>query len=182
WVSPLMTFVLKTEGRPEDISQPATEALQRADPDLPAFAVASMEKVVATELAPRRTFALLLSLFGLQALVLAAIGIYGVVSFAVTQRVQEIGIRLSLGGAGPGVLRMLWSQGIRLGLAGALMGFPAAVAVSRILRTTLFEIQPLDLYVYSAVAALVLFVISIASLLPALRAMRVGPAVSMKAV
>jgi putative ABC transport system permease protein len=171
-----MTFVLKTSGSPEAMALPATEALQEVDPDLPVYAVASMEDVVADTVAQRRTLMLLLSLFAVQAIVLACIGVYGVIAYATRQRRREIGIRLALGAERGSVIGMIVRQGTSLGVVGVGVGLLGAVAATRALQGFLFEVGHLDSAVFTAMGLSWLVLAGLAALLPARSGAQVQPA------
>jgi ABC-type antimicrobial peptide transport system permease subunit len=134
-----------------------------------------MTDVVAETLVPRRFNVLLLSAFAALALVLAAVGIYGVVSYSVVQRTREIGIRVALGARRADVLRLVTGEGLRLAAVGVGAGLLAAAAAARVLTTLLFEVQPTDALTYLAAAAFLVLVAAAASLLPAWRATRMAP-------
>jgi predicted permease len=176
-----MTFVLRTAGSPESVVPRATAALQSVDPDLPVYAVATMDDVIGETLAQRRTLLVLLSLFAAQALFLAAIGVYGVIAYATRQRSREIGIRMALGATRRTVLGLVMGHGVRLGLLGAGVGFAVAAGVTRFLRSFLYEAEPFDPAVFTAMAALAVGIAALAALLPARRATRVDPAEVLRA-
>ena len=170
-----MTFVLKTVNQPEPVAQAATEALQSVDRDLPTSAIASLERVVAETVAQRRLLMLLLAIFAAVSLFLAAIGVYGVITYTVRQRDREIGIRMAMGARRGSVLRIVLRDGLRLGLAGVLSGLAAAAVLTKALNSVLFEIGRWDPFVYGAVATITLAVVLVATLVPAHRATRVDP-------
>jgi predicted permease len=175
-----VTFVLKTTGEPESLAKPATGALQRADPDLPAFSIASMAEVVRESRRHTRTLLVLFGFFGFTTLALASLGVFGVVSFSVTRRAREMGVRVALGSGNPGILRLLLGEGIRLGGSGAAIGLLCAVALSHFMRTVLFEVGPLDVWVFAGSMAVLLFTVAVSSLYPALRATRLDPVEAIK--
>jgi len=122
----------------------------------------------------------LLGLFAMLALVLSAIGIYGVISYSVAQRVQEIGIRMALGAQPQQVFRLVTGQGLRLALAGAVLGIAASAALTRVLRSFLYEVSPLDPLTYGTVVLLLVGVGLVASYVPARRATGVDPLVALR--
>jgi ABC-type antimicrobial peptide transport system permease subunit len=176
-----VTFVLKTHGPPETLAEAAVAALQSADPDLPAFAVASMDEVVAEAYRQHRMLLILFGFFGLSTLGLSGLGIFGVVSFAVTRRTREIGIRVAMGSGSQRVMGLLLSEGLKLGFWGVVVGLLGAVGLSRFLRPSLYEVGSLDPWVFGASAGFLLLLVTISSLVPALGAMRVDPVSAIKA-
>lgn len=171
-----MTFVLKTTGPPAAVAQRATEALQEVDRDLPVYGVASMDAVIADTVAQRRTLMLLLSLFAVQAMVLAAIGVYGVIGYATRQRRREIGIRLALGAERVRVIGMIVRQAAALGVAGVGVGLLGAAGTTRALQGFLFEVGRLDPSIFVGMALLWLGLAGLAALVPARGGARVHPA------
>jgi predicted permease len=157
----------------------APNALRRSvrsiDPSLPLFAVQTLDQVVAISTDSRRFNMLLLSLLAATGLALAAVGIYGVVVYFVTQRTAEIGLRLALGATAGNVIRMVLRQATFLAIAGIGGGVVAAIAGTRVLKSLLFEISPTDPPTYLAGAIILLMVAVVASMLPALRATRIDP-------
>jgi putative ABC transport system permease protein len=151
------------------------EAVRAVDPGLEAAGVRPMAEVVAETVAQPRFNVLLLSAFASLALVLAAVGIYGVVSYSVVQRTREIGIRMALGATPGHVLRLVTGEGLRLAVAGVAVGLAGAAAATRVLTTLLFEVRPTDLATYVGAAAVLVLIAIVASALPALRATRVAP-------
>jgi putative ABC transport system permease protein len=176
-----MTFVIETTGRPEDITRSAVAAINTIDPTLPVFAQISMDEVVAATVAERKLVMVLLSLFAGLAIVLAAIGIYGVISQAVTQRTREIGIRMALGAESNSVMRLVLREGLRLALVGVVLGAGVASVTSRVLSSMLYTVGGLDPLVFGAVAVVAISVAGVATLIPAVRATRVDPLLTMKA-
>jgi putative ABC transport system permease protein len=135
----------------------------------------SAEDVAATTIAPTRIGALVLSAFGALALLLAAVGLYGVVAYSVSRRTHEVGIRMALGAERWQVLRMILGHGGRLALAGITLGALAAVAVGRVLDSMLYGVSGLDPFAYAAAAGLLLLVALLANLVPAVTASRLDP-------
>ena len=176
-----MTFVIETTGRPEDITRSAVAAINTLDPTLPVFAQISMEEVVAATVAERKLVMVLLSLFAGLAIVLAAIGIYGVLSQAVTQRTREIGIRMALGAESASVMKLILREGLRLAFIGVVIGAGVASVSSRVLSSMLYSVGGLDPLVFAAVALVAVTVAGVATMIPAVRATRVDPLLTMKA-
>jgi len=154
--------------------------LQDLDTDVPMSAVRSMDQVSANAVAQPRLYLVLIASFAGTAMLLAAIGLYGVLAYAVGQRTREIGIRLALGARRGEVLRMVMIQAGQLSIAGVVIGLGAAVLASRLLRAQLFEITPTDTVTYVAVGAGLLIVALVASWIPARRAARIDPLVALR--
>ncbi|HEY4762759.1 MAG TPA: ABC transporter permease [Candidatus Sulfotelmatobacter sp.] len=155
-------------------------AAQSFDPDLPVYDVRTLESFVAENVAPRRLSVLLLSLFAGLALALATVGIYGVMSYSVTQRHREIGIRMALGAQTGDVLTLVVRQGTWLAAAGVGIGLIAALAATRLIARLLFGIQPSDPLTFITVALLLSMVALVASYIPARRAARIDPMVALR--
>jgi predicted permease len=150
------------------------------DKDLPVTDIAAMPEIVDASVAQPRFHTLLLVLFGALALILAAVGIYGVISYSVIQRTHEIGIRMSLGAQPDQVLRLVMGQGAKLALAGIVIGSAAALALTRLMRSLLFEVSPADPLTFAGIAAMLVAVALAACYLPARRAMRVDPMTALR--
>jgi putative ABC transport system permease protein len=139
-----------------------------------------MDQVVSGSLKDWRFHAVLLGIFAALALVIAAIGVYGVISYSIAQRTHEIGIRLALGAQRRDVLRLVVSQGARLALAGIAVGVLAAIGLTRLMASLLYGVTPTDPVTFIAVAILLLIVALVACYIPARRAMRVDPMVALR--
>jgi ABC-type antimicrobial peptide transport system permease subunit len=175
----MMIFV-RTTADPIALAPSVRAAIKEAAPRTPVFDVQTMESRVATASAQARFSAILLVLFAAIALSLAIMGIYGVMSFAVAQRTREIGIRMALGAGRKRVLGLVVREGALLAGAGVLFGLVAALALTRVLRSMLFEITPSDPWTYVAMVAVLAAAALIASLLPARRAAGVDPVVALR--
>jgi ABC-type antimicrobial peptide transport system permease subunit len=154
--------------------------IQAVDKDIPVIDVRSMDDVLDREVVQRRAQMLLLSIFAASALLLASIGIYGVLAYLVSQRTQEIGIRMALGASARDVLFTVAGQGLVLSIVGVVLGIAAALALSRVVSSLLFGVSPSDPPTFAAVAALLLGVAAVASYVPARRAMRIDPMLSLR--
>jgi putative ABC transport system permease protein len=165
--------------RGRDGKAPAAAELRAAiasvDPELPLTSIQEMEEVVARSLGRPRVTLFLMSLFGAVALALAAIGLYGVVAFSVSQRVREIGLRMALGASSTDVSRLVLREGLKLALAGVVLGVVGTLFAARFLESLLYEVEPRDPLTLAAIAALLVVVALVASYLPARRASRIDP-------
>jgi ABC-type antimicrobial peptide transport system permease subunit len=175
-----MSFIVRTDGPPERLGTAVTRAIREAEPDQPVFGIMPMERVLTNASAERRFSLLLLTLFAGIALLLSAIGIYGVMAYTTTQRRHEIGIRVALGAGSSDVLGLVVGQGMRLVLIGLGLGLVGAWALSRVLSSQLYDVSSRDPLTYAAVAALLGIVALAATYLPARRALRVDPMISLR--
>jgi len=178
--APAMAVILRAAGDPDGLA-PAVRTLVRAvDIDQPVFDVRTLEAMREKSQAPQRLATSLLGSFALVAMLLAAIGIYGVIAYSVGQRTREFGIRISLGERPLGVLRLVVRQGLVLATAGILVGLAGAFAITRLLTKLLFGVKPTDPLTFVGVTALFAAVAVLASVLPALRATRVDPVIALR--
>jgi putative ABC transport system permease protein len=175
-----MWVVARSEGDPAQISSAARQAVREVDPGLPAYSLSPLENIVTESVAERRFSMLLLGLFAMIALFLAAVGLYGVVAYTVSQRTQEIGVRLAIGAQRSDVLGLVVGGGLKLALAGVAIGLVAAMALARLLEKMLFEVSPSDPASYLATSLVLLAVAAIACYIPARRATRVDPIVALR--
>ncbi len=165
----------RTDGNPASLAPLARQTVREIDPALPAFSIAPLLDTVSESVGQRRFSLLLLAAFAAIALVLASVGIYGVVAYAVSQRTQEIGVRMAIGAERGDVLRLIVGGGMKLALAGVGIGVAAALALSRYIATMLFETEPFDPVSYGATIAVLLAVALAACYVPARRAMNLDP-------
>ena len=172
---PFQTFALRTEGPPSSLAAAAREQVRAVDPNLPLANIRTMREVAADSVSSRRAGMLLLSVFGVLALVLAAAGIYGVMSHLVALRTSEIGIRMTLGAEPASVMRLVLREGLWQAALGLVLGIAGAVLTMRTFRTLLYEVHPADPLTIVAVAALLLATAAAACIVPARRAMSVDP-------
>jgi putative ABC transport system permease protein len=175
-----MTVVVKAHGDPTSLAAPVGAAIRGLDPDLAVADVRTMEEVVAASMATPRFTGVLLGTFAALALLLSAVGIYGLLSFVVSRRTREIGIRVAVGADGGRVLRMILRGGLSLALLGVAIGSVAAIALTRVLAGLLHGVTPQDPATFAAAAAALVAVAFAASAIPAWRATRVDPVVALK--
>lgn len=178
-LSRTFSFVMATDGEAGAVLGAARRVLREADPELPAR-LGTMEERIATSVATRRFNLLLFGSFAITALLLALMGIYGVISYNVAQRTREFGIRLALGAEAGAVLRGVLRQGVLLTTAGLVLGAAAAALATRLLASLLYGVGTTDPLTFAGVAALLLAVALTASAIPALRATRVDPVVALR--
>ena len=171
---------VRTTGDPRRMEQTVRQAFLSADNTQPVFHVRPLEEYVAESLAARRFTLMLLGLFGGLALALAAVGIYGVISYAVSLRTREFGIRLALGAARKDVLQMVLRQGLKLAVSGLVLGIIASVVFTRFLTALLFQVKPADMMTTLAVLLMLAAVALLANYLPAHRASHVDPNVALR--
>jgi putative ABC transport system permease protein len=174
------SFVVRTEGDPLSLIGAIKSQIWSVDPSQPVASVATMEQVVANSVAAHRFNMLLIGIFAAVALALAGVGIYGVISYTVSQRTHEIGIRLALGAQGSNVLRLVVGQGMVLALAGVGLGLAAAAGLTRLMSSLLFGVSPTDAPTFAVVAVLLTAVALFACAVPALRATKVDPMVALR--
>ena len=180
WADPYAGIVLKTAGDPASFAGAIREAVREVDPSQAVHDLKPMEGMISASLAPRRFVVTLLGFFAGTALLLAAIGLYGVVSYSVEQRTPEIGIRLALGAQRTEVLGLVVWHGLRLTLAGLATGLIAALAVTQMLSSQLFGVRPFDPLTFGATAVALILAALMASYFPAYRATRVDPVIALR--
>jgi putative ABC transport system permease protein len=179
-LAPLMDIVVRTQRQPESVHQSARSRIHDIDPELPLTNVRTLEGYVYDNAAQPRLNAALLVVFAGVALLIAAIGVYGVLAYSVTQRTREIGLRMALGAQPSGVLWWIAGQGMLVAIGGIGAGLAGAIALSRVLGALLYEIEPRDPLTFTAVAVLLSAVALTACLAPARRASRIDPIVALR--
>ncbi|MFN2531307.1 MAG: ABC transporter permease [Pyrinomonadaceae bacterium] len=179
-VYPGMTFVIRTRTNPLDLAPAARNVIHNLDPDQPIGAVRTMENLLARSVSSSRFSATLLGVFAIVALVMAAVGIYGVMSYSVLQRTHEIGVRMALGAQQSSVFKLVIRQGIVLGAIGVALGLLASFALTRVIETLLFEVPATDKNTFAGVAVILFVVTVIACYIPARRATRVDPLIALR--
>jgi putative ABC transport system permease protein len=177
-----MNLVVRTAANPESLAAAVRREVQAMDREIPLYSVMTMEKLISNSPATfmRRYPAYLLGIFAGVALLLAVVGIYGVISYSVSQRTHEIAIRIALGAQQSDVLKMILKQGMFLALLGILLGLAGALVLTRLLSSMLFNVSASDPVTYAGVAALLLLVALLACYVPARRAMRVDPMMALR--
>ena len=180
FVEGTMTLVLRTNADPNSMIAAVRGEVQKLDADLAVFNVKSMQELVGGSLAQPRFRTLLLAVFAGVALVLAAIGLYGVIAYAVTQRTNELGVRMALGAQKGDVLKLVVGQGGRLALLGISIGLVLALGLMRIISQLLFGVNASDPLTFAATAVVILAIALAASYVPALRAIQVDPVIALR--
>ena len=175
-----VAIVVRTGPSPLSLSQSLEEAVHAADPDLPTGHIQSMEQILSASLAFNKFLMTLMSVFAGLALVLAAVGIYGVMAYSVSQRTHEIGIRMALGARPGEILRMIIGQGMLITLCGLVLGLGGALAATRLLSDALFGVKPTDPLTFSIGIAVLAAIAFLACFIPARRAATVDPLISLR--
>jgi putative ABC transport system permease protein len=176
-----MAFVIRTTTGETGLIAPARAAVAAVDPNLPLNRVETLAEHVRKSIATPRFYMLLLAVFASVALALAAVGIFGVLSYLVTQRTREIGIRVALGAGRGSVVGLIIRQAVLLAIVGIVIGVGGAVGLSRLLQTMLFELSPTDPLSFVLVSAGLLLVAIVAAWWPARRAVAVDPLTALRA-
>ena len=175
-----MWMVAKTAGEPASMAGAARQAVRDVDSRLPAFSITPLADVIGESVAERRFAMLLLGIFALVALFLAAVGLYGVVAYGVNQRTQEIGLRMAIGAEPGDVLRMVVGGGMKLATIGVVIGIAGALALASLIASMLYGVTAFDPVSYAVTASVLLVVSALACWIPARRAMRVDPLVALR--
>jgi putative ABC transport system permease protein len=180
WFVEEMTFVIRASGERQSFVASLRSELQAVDKELPLHSVATMEQVIAKSVADPRFYTLLLGSFSALALLLAAAGIYSVISYSVTQRTHEIGVRMALGAQSGAILRLVVRQGMSFTLAGLAIGLGGAFALTRVLSGFLYQVSVTDPATFALLSVLLAAVALLACLMPARRAAKVDPLVALR--
>jgi putative ABC transport system permease protein len=176
---PGMNIVLKGENVTR-FTAPMRQAVSSIDPTVPVSGIRTLSEMVGDSIDQPRFFAMLAAAFAVLALTLAAIGIYGVMAYAVSQRTTEIGVRMALGATPSTVFRLVISDGLRIAALGVALGLAGSFLVARSLKTLLFGVGPQDPLTFGLMAGLLVLVAAVASFVPAYRATRVDPVVALR--
>jgi putative ABC transport system permease protein len=177
----LLTYVIRTGMDPVSLTNSVASAVRSLDAELPLADVRTLEAVVDTTLARARTVSVLLTAFALIALVLAGVGVYGVMAYSVSQRTQEIGVRIALGATVQSVFRMVLGDALKLVALGVAAGLLSAALLTRLLASLLFETEPVDPVTFAITALVLMLVAAIASYVPARRGTRIAPTEALRA-
>ncbi len=178
--APKLTLVAKTSSDPRVLAATVRREVSALDRDLPVSNIRFMDEILARSVAQPRVYALLLGIFAGLALILAAIGIYGVMAYSVTLRTHEVGIRMALGAQRMDVLKLIIKQGMVLAIVGLIIGLVISFALTRILASQLYGVSSTDPLTFTAISLLLLLVAFIACYIPALRATRVDPMIAVR--
>jgi predicted permease len=177
---PVVGFVVRTSGRPSSLIAPVKEAIWTVDKDQPIYKIVGVGQLASESLGIRRVSSVLLGAFSALALLLAGLGIYGVMTFSVAQRTHEIGVRMALGAQRDSVLKMIMGYGMRIVIAGMAIGVAGALALSRVVSSLLYGVKGTDGMTFVFTSLLLAFVALVACYVPARRAMRVDPMVALR--
>jgi putative ABC transport system permease protein len=175
-----MSVVLRTAGEPAAMTPSARAVLRALDPTIPFFNVTTADELLAASMGPRRFMMLLITIFASVALVLASVGLFGVMAFLVSQRAREIGIRIALGARPTDVFRSVLGRGVTLAVTGAIAGVAGALWLAPLLESFLFEVNTLDVPTFVSAPIVLVLVALLACYLPARRAMRVDPVIALR--
>jgi putative ABC transport system permease protein len=175
-----LAIILRGQLDPRAISVQVREQIQSIDSQLPVFQAETLDEVLSTSLSVRRFSMEMVAIFAATALLLAALGIYGVISYIVSERTHEIGIRLALGAQKSSILQMVLRQGLKLAITGATIGLACALIVSHLMAGLLYGVRPYDPLTFVAVAVLFISVALLACYIPARRAMKVDPIIALR--
>jgi putative ABC transport system permease protein len=173
-------ITIRVAGDPASIVPAVRAQIRESDPQLPVFDVRSMEEQRLRSFWQQRLFGMMFATFGAIALLLASVGVYGVLSYSVSQRTQEIGVRVALGAERRDVMRLIVGYGLRLAAFGVLFGLAGAFAAARVIRTQLYNVTPTDPVSFVGVAVFLTTMALLASYFPARRAMAVDPIVALR--
>jgi predicted permease len=176
-----LDLIVRASGDPYAIAQAVRDAAKAFDPDLPLANVMSMNHVIRDRMFEGRVYGTMFAVFGLAALLLASIGLYGVMSYVVSQRTAEVGVRMALGAQGRDVMSLLLGSGARLLVLGVAIGLPAAIGLAQLLRGSLYGVTATDPLTFTAIPLILSLVALTASFIPARRATRVDPIVALRA-
>jgi len=175
-----MNLVVRAAGDPAQLTSAIRTEVQALDKDVPIYSIRTMDDLVSESVAKPRFRTLLLAIFAAVALILAAVGIYGVMSYYVTQRTHEIGIRMALGASSTHVMRMVVGQGMALALAGVGVGLAGSFALTRLISSLLYEVSANDPATFVVIPSALAAVALLASYLPARKATKVDPLVALR--
>jgi putative ABC transport system permease protein len=174
-------IVVRTAGPPEALQAPIERAVHDLNRDVPLFQVRTMARILEASVGRERLSVLVLSVFAFVGVVLASVGVYGLVAHAVTERTHEIGVRMALGAAPGDVVSLIVGQGLTMAVAGIAVGVAGALALAQSIKTLLFGVAPTDPVAFVVASAVLLTVVTTACAIPAWRAARVDPTEALRA-
>jgi putative ABC transport system permease protein len=178
--SPFMTLIVRSDATPAVLSAAIRSEVLKLDKEQPISDIRTMEQVMADSVAQQRFSMLLLAVFAVVALTLAAVGLYGVMAYSVTQRTHELGIRMALGASSRDVLRLVMGHGLWLTMIGVAIGLVVAFFLTQLMASLLFGVTATDPLTFATIAALQMFVALAASFVPARRALKVDPMIALR--
>jgi len=173
-------LIVRAERNPAALASAVEQAIHAIDKDLPVYSIFTMDQLLGNALAQRRLTLVLLASLAALALLLAAVGIYGVIAYSVRQRTHELGLRMALGAQARDVLKLILKQGVKLTLIGIGLGLLAAFALTRWMESLLFGVPPTDALTFAAIAIALLLVALVACWIPARRATKVDPMIALR--
>ena len=173
-------LIVRTQDQPLAVATSVEQAIHSIDKDLPVYAIWTMDQLLGNSLAQRRLTLVLLASFAALALLLTAVGVYGVISYAVRQRTHELGIRMALGAQARDLLALILRQGLKLALMGVVLGSGAALALTRWMESLLFGVRPADPLTFAVIPAALLCVAMLACWIPARHATKVDPMAALR--
>jgi len=177
---PQASMAIKTQGDPRNVIKSVAAVVNSVDPDLPLAGVTTVDEIISESLAIDRFSVVLFASFGVLGLLLAAVGIYGVMAFGVAQRTHEFGVRMALGAQRSRVISLVLREGTILAVCGSAIGFGGAYLVGRAMQSTLYGVQAFDVWAFGAIALVLVGAALLASFFPAWRASRVDPLVALR--
>jgi ABC-type antimicrobial peptide transport system permease subunit len=175
-----ISIVVRTDGAPANLAAPLRALVRDLDREVPVYSVQTMDERVASSVGRQRFYASLIAIFAAVALILSAVGLYGVIAYAVSQRTHELGVRVALGATGDRISRMVIGEGLVLTAIGIVIGALASVFAGRLVSSLLFGVSSLDPMTIGSVTLVLVAVATLASWLPARRAARVDPLIAMR--
>jgi len=175
-----MNIVVRTTTDPGSMTSAVLQQISRVDPDQPVYQVKTMDEYLGESMAQRRLSTVLLGVFAALALILAALGVYGMMSYLVSQRTREIGVRMALGARQLDILTLVVRHGMWLSILGIAVGVAAALLLTRIMTSSLYGISASDPLTYVGISALLALIALLACLIPARRALKVDPIIALR--
>jgi ABC-type antimicrobial peptide transport system permease subunit len=175
-----ISIVVRADGAPANLAAPLRALVRDLDREVPVYSVQTMDERVASSVGRQRFYASLIAIFAAVALILSAVGLYGVIAYAVSQRTHELGVRVALGATGDRISRMVIGEGLVLTAIGIVIGALASVFAGRLVSSLLFGVSSLDPMTIGSVTLVLVAVATLASWLPARRAARVDPLIAMR--